>query len=56
MTQMWFMLFVPTIFNDGFNGMYKSTNAGGSYTLVSSTPNILSGDPAGNGDGGQGLV
>jgi photosystem II stability/assembly factor-like uncharacterized protein len=40
--------------NSGFNGMYKSTNAGTSYSLASNAPNILNhsstgGDPEGQG-------
>lgn len=40
--------------NSGFNGLYKSTNAGTSYTLASSTPNILNNSSTGTGTGGQG--
>lgn len=40
--------------NSGFNGMYKSTNAGTSYSLASSTPNILNGSANGSGTTGQG--
>ncbi len=40
--------------NSGYKGLYKSTNSGQSYSLVHSTPNILSGDETGSGTGGQG--
>lgn len=38
----------------GYKGLYKSTNSGASYTLVHSTPNILSGDESAASTGGQG--
>lgn len=38
----------------GYKGLYKSTNSGVSYTLVHSTPNILSGDESAASLGGQG--
>ena len=38
----------------GYKGLYKSTNSGVSYTLVHSTPNILSGDETAASTGGQG--
>lgn len=38
----------------GYKGLYKSTNSGASYTLVNSSPNILSGDELGADAGGQG--
>lgn len=38
----------------GYKGLYKSTNSGASYTLVHSTPNILSGDETAASTGGQG--
>lgn len=37
----------------GYKGLYKSTNSGVSYTLVHSSPNILSGDETGASAGGQ---
>jgi hypothetical protein len=37
-----------------FNGLYSSTNSGVSYTLKSSTPNILNSSPTGSGTSGQG--
>lgn len=40
--------------NSGFNGLYKSNNAGISYSLISSTPNILNGSSDGSGSNGQG--
>lgn len=40
--------------NRGFYGLYRSTNAGTSWTLRSTTPNILNGSPHGSGFGGQG--
>lgn len=38
----------------GYKGLYKSTNSGQTYSLVHSTPNILSGDETGSSAGGQG--
>lgn len=38
----------------GYKGLYKSVNSGVSYTLVHSTPNILSGDETAASAGGQG--
>lgn len=38
----------------GYKGLYKSTNSGASYTLVHSSPNILSGDESAASAGGQG--
>ncbi|TAK62390.1 MAG: choice-of-anchor D domain-containing protein [Bacteroidetes bacterium] len=38
--------------NEGFYGLYRTTNAGSSWSLQSSTPNILSWD--GTGNDGQG--
>jgi photosystem II stability/assembly factor-like uncharacterized protein len=40
--------------DSSFNGLYKSTDSGNSYNLVSSTPNILNGSSSGSGTGGQG--
>ena len=40
--------------NNGFNGLYKSGDSGDSYTLVSSTPNILNSSSNGSGTNGQG--
>lgn len=37
-----------------FAGLYLSENSGVSFTLKSSTPNILTWDASGNGSGGQG--
>lgn len=36
-----------------FQGLYRSTNAGVSFTRMSTTPNILSGSQTGNASGGQ---
>jgi photosystem II stability/assembly factor-like uncharacterized protein len=38
----------------GFNGLYKSTNAGESFETASTTPNILNSSQNGSGSGGQG--
>lgn len=40
--------------NDGFYGLYRSTDSGGTFTQRSSTPNILGWASAGNDTGGQG--
>ncbi|MGE0568239.1 MAG: PKD domain-containing protein [Bacteroidia bacterium] len=40
--------------NNGFGGLYESTNAGNSFTLKSSTPNIFDWSTNGSGSGGQG--
>lgn len=41
--------------SDGvFRGLYRSTNNGVSYTRRCNTPNIMSGNKAGTGDGSQG--
>lgn len=40
--------------NSGFNGLYRSTDSGGTFTLRSSTPNILTHSSTGSGTGGQG--
>lgn len=36
-----------------FQGLYRSTNAGASFTRMSTSPNILAGAQSGNGTGGQ---
>lgn len=40
--------------NNGFGGLYRSTNAGNSFSLMSSTPNIFDWSTNGSGVGGQG--
>jgi PKD repeat protein len=40
--------------NNGFGGLYRSTNGGNTWTLRSSTPNILGWSANGTGSGGQG--
>ena len=40
--------------NDGYLGLYRSTNSGSAFTLRSSTPNILGWDCTGSDTGGQG--
>ncbi|MBU6343043.1 MAG: hypothetical protein KGS48_16225, partial [Bacteroidetes bacterium] len=40
--------------NSGFLGLYRSTNSGASYTLQSSTPNLLGYEANGSDTGGQG--
>jgi len=40
--------------DNGYKGLYKSTNSGVSYTLIHSSPNILSGDETASSSGGQG--
>jgi photosystem II stability/assembly factor-like uncharacterized protein len=40
--------------NGAFNGFYRSTNTGSSFSLVSSSPNILSSSSTGSGTSGQG--
>lgn len=40
--------------NNGFLGLYRSTNSATSFSLMSSTPNILDWSTTGNGTGGQG--
>ena len=39
--------------NYGYGGVYKSTNGGTSWTLMSSTPNIMGWSNTGTGTGGQ---
>jgi PKD repeat protein len=39
----------------GFNGFYKSTDAGQNFTMMSSSPNILGWAVNGDDDGGQGF-
>ena len=39
--------------NYGFGGVYRSTNGGNSWTLMSSTPNIMGWANNGSGSGGQ---
>lgn len=38
----------------GFGGLYRSTNSGGSFTLMSSTPDVLANSCAGTSGSGQG--
>ncbi len=40
--------------DDGFGGLYKSIDGGYNFTLQSETPNILSWETDGGGEGGQG--
>ncbi len=40
--------------SNGFGGLYRSTNEGASYSLMSSTPNIFDWSTNGSGAGGQG--
>ncbi len=40
--------------NNGFGGLYRSTNGGTTFSLMSSTPNILDWSTNGSGTGGQG--
>ncbi len=40
--------------SSGFLGLYQSTNAGTSFSVMSTTPNILDGSTTGSGTGGQG--
>lgn len=40
--------------NNGFGGLYRSTNGGTNFTLMSSTPNIMDWSTNGSGTGGQG--
>ena len=40
--------------SSGFLGLYRSTNSGASYTLQSSTPNLLGYEADGSDSGGQG--
>ena len=40
--------------DDGFGGLYKSEDGGFNFTLQSETPNILSWETDGSGEGGQG--
>jgi len=39
--------------NYGFGGLYRSTNGGSNWTLMSSTPNIMGWSNSGSGSGGQ---
>ena len=39
--------------NNGFGGLYRSTTTGSSWTLMSSTPNVMGWDAGGNDVGGQ---
>lgn len=39
--------------NNGLEGVYRSINAGASWTLQSNTPNLMSGDQFGSETGGQ---
>lgn len=40
--------------DNGFGGLYRSINGGDTWTLRSTTPNILNGSTTGSGAGGQG--
>ncbi len=40
--------------SNGLNGVYRSTDSGGSWTLQTSTPNLLHSTVDGSGSGGQG--
>jgi PKD repeat protein len=40
--------------NNGFGGLYRSTNAGNNFSLMSSAPNIFDWSANGSGTGGQG--
>jgi hypothetical protein len=40
--------------NNGFGGLYRSTNSGQTFSLMSSTPNIFDWSVNGSGTGGQG--
>lgn len=40
--------------DNSFGGLFRSTNSGTNFTLMSSTPNIFGWDPAGSDVGGQG--
>jgi hypothetical protein len=40
--------------NYGLLGLYRSTNSGATFSVMSTTPNILDGSTAGSGTGGQG--
>lgn len=40
--------------NNGFGGLYRSTNSGTSFSLMSTTPNIFDWSTNGSGTGGQG--
>lgn len=40
--------------NNGFNGLFRSANSGGSYTSMSTTPNLLGWNANGGDTGGQG--
>ena len=46
--------FLSNSIDYGFKGLYLSTNGGTSFTLQSSTPNVLGWNAAGNDAGGQG--
>ena len=40
--------------DNGYGGVFRSTNSGTSFTSMSTTPNIFGWDPSGNDAGGQG--
>lgn len=40
--------------DNGFGGVFRSTNSGTNFTLMSNTPNIFGWDPSGSDSGGQG--
>ncbi|MDF2451797.1 MAG: hypothetical protein K0S26_1301 [Bacteroidota bacterium] len=40
--------------NNGFGGVFRSTNSGTNFTLMSNSPNIFGWDPSGSDSGGQG--
>lgn len=40
--------------NNGFNGVYRSTNSGNSFSQMSTTPNLLGWSATGSDSGGQG--
>lgn len=40
--------------DNGFGGIFRSTNSGTNFTLMSNTPNIFGWDPSGSDSGGQG--
>jgi photosystem II stability/assembly factor-like uncharacterized protein len=50
-----YVYFISSLSSDsGFKGLYRSTDSGTTFTLRSSTPNILTYSSTGSGTGGQG--
>lgn len=49
-----YVYILSTNYSSGYQGVYRSTDAGKNFTTRSTTPNILSSSSTGSGSGGQG--